>query len=265
MCGPCDVVLRAEPRAEQQGVVCPQRDASAGLDQLTQRYVANRSEDAKRDVAAGAHLERDAAAHHFVKHVRILNAAYAVSQPIGGKCDESLVNRGRSQQLSTVRNAGESGAARDIEGGGEFGCDSTTFIVAQPEPDNMSRAVAGVARGKTSQDSGIQGVSNPARSNDDGHTDADIFGGAPCLVQDDLQSWGEAADKRRIRGGVDLDLEPLRTLGRVINGRLANDPAHVTLVAHARTGHVVEALETEPATFVSHAQRRWPGPGQRVR
>src|SRR5680860_840164 len=209
MFGACDVVLRVEPRAEQQGVVRSQRDAGAGLDQLTHRYVSNHSVHAKRDVAAGAHLERDAATHYFVKHLRVLNAADAVSQSIGGKGDQSLLNRRRSQQLSAVRNAGESGATRDIEGRRELGCDSTAFIVAQPESDHMSRAATGVARGKPRKDSRIQRVPDPARSNDDGHTDAGIFGGAPRLVQDDLQSWGDAADKRCIRGWVDLDLEPL--------------------------------------------------------
>ena len=65
-------------------------------------------------------------------------------------------------------------------------------------------------------------------------------------------------DERRVRRRVDLDLQPPRPLGAVVERRLAHDPPHVGLAAHARARHVVEALEAEPPAGVSGVEARRP-------
>src|SRR5450631_1449977 len=93
---------------------------------------------------------------------------------------------------------GQSGAAGDIKGRGELRCGPTTFVVAQPESDHVSRAIPCVARSKPSQDPCIQSVTDPVCRDDDGDADTGLCGNGPRLVQDDLQSRCDASEEWRI-------------------------------------------------------------------
>ena len=48
-------------------------------------------------------------------------------------------------------------------------------------------------------------------------------------VEDQLDGRGQPAEPRRVRRGVDLDLQPAGALGALVLGRLAHQPAHVGL------------------------------------
>src|SRR5699024_6224463 len=64
---------------------------------------------------------------------------------------------------------------------------------------------------------------------------------------------------------VDLDLEPARPLGPVIDGRLPDDAAHVLLTAHTVPGGVVEPLEAEPPSLVGRRDPRWTAAAEGLR
>ena len=175
--GARDLVLRAQPRAEQQRVVRPQRDLRAGLDKLAQRHVLRRPVHTERDVAAGADLEGDVAAYHLVQDPWVLDTADAVSESVGGQSGQRLSDRRCPEQLTSVRHAGQSGTAGNVERDGELGGDSTAFVIAQTESDHMSGAITGVARGQASQSPCIQRVPDPVCGHDDRDTDPGLFGG----------------------------------------------------------------------------------------
>jgi hypothetical protein len=79
---------------------------------------------------------------------------------------------------------------------------------------------------------------------------------AEAFVEHDLQRRGEPADVGGVARGVHLDLQAPRALGRVVGGRLGDDPPHGGLGAHDRACGVVGPLEPEPAALVGgNAQR----------
>ena len=94
--------------------------------------------------------------------------------------------------------AGQAGATGNIESGSELGGAPATLVVAQPEPDHMSRPVTGMTRRQPGQDPGVQRVTDPVCCNDDGDTDARLLRGCPRLVQDDLQNRSDAPDEGRV-------------------------------------------------------------------
>ena len=119
-----------------------------------------------------------------------------------------------------------------------------------PKPDHGPGPLARVLGGQPGQRPGVERVPHAARGHDDRHLGALLCGDGAGLVEHDLQGRGDAADERRVRRRVDLDLQPARPLGGVVLRGLAHDAAHVGLAAHAGPGGVVEALEAEPAALV---------------
>ena len=130
------------------------------------------------------------------------------------------------------------------------------LVVGQAEADHLPRTVAGVVRGQPRERARLQRVPHPRRGDDHADVHARVRGRLPGRVQHDLQRGRQAADERRVRRRVHLDLEPARPLRGVVLRRLRDDPSHVGLAAHARPRRVVQPLEPEPAALVGgHVQR----------
>jgi hypothetical protein len=243
-------VLRGEPRPEQQRVVGAEGNPGAGVDEAAQRDGVQRGVDPEGHVGRRAHLERYPRVDHPGEQLAVLSRAHAVPQPGGGQGVQGVPHVVRAEQLAAVRQARQAGPRRDPEGGCEVRRVTAPLVVGQSETDHLARAVAGIPGGQPCQRPGVEGVADPARGDD--HRDLAGGGSAGLAggVQHDLQSGGEAAHERRVRGGVDLQLQPARPFGGVVLSRLEHQPAHVVGVPHAGPGRVVEPLEAEPTPFV---------------
>jgi hypothetical protein len=89
-------------------------------------------------------------------------------------------------------------------------------------------------------------------------------GGIGHRVEDQVGERGDPAEAGRVAAGVDLDLQPDAPVGDVVLGGLEHQPADVALGPQHRAGHVVQALEPEPALLVGRGQHRRPVLDQRV-
>ena len=209
--------------------------------------------DAEGDVAAGADLERDAAAHDLVQHPGSSTRADAVAEPVGAAARSRQAPRRASGAAAARRRAGRSqpGAPGDLEGRGEVVGAPAPLVVGQPEADHARR------RRRTGRPAG-PGCARPAGAGSGWPrrpppTPMPVAAEASRAASSTSSSdGGDAAEERRVRRRVDLDLQPARPLGGVVLGRLAHQPAHVVLVAHAPTGPRRRAA----GTGTSRA-RRW--------
>jgi hypothetical protein len=133
---------------------------------------------------------------------------------------------------------------------------AAALVVAQAEPDDLTRPVARVSRREPCQGARLERVTHPGRRDDDADLDRAGLARVARRVEHDLERRRDAADVRRVRRRVDLDLEAARTLGGVVGRCLLDDAAQILLAPDARARCVVEPLEPEPAALVRrHPQR----------
>ena len=209
--------------------------------------------DPQGDVAAGADLEGHAPAHDLLQHRGVLDAADAVAEPVRPQRGEGLGHGVRAQQLAAVRDAGQPGAAGDVEGVARSRrcaraarrCSARTRPRC-PGPRRRSGRPAGPACGRpagaasataatTTADAGAGGRRRRRRASSSTISSAGVM--PPRNGAYDVGStW------------ISSQREPSAASSC---GRLAHDAAHVLLVAHAGPGHVIQPLEPEPPALVA--------------
>ncbi len=248
-----DLVLRGQPRAEQQRIVRAQRHRHPGLEERPQRYVLGLLVHPQRHIRRRADLAGHPAVGQPPQQRGILRRPDAVPDPPGMQIVQTVPYARRPRQLTAVRRRQQTAGPRDGEGPVEVPGEAAPFIVGQTETDH---APVGVAHREPGERTRLQGVLHAVR----GHQDADAQPGVPRgpldRVQDDLQRRDQPAQPRRVRGRVDLDLQPLRAVPDVLLGGLAHQPLDVLRPAQTGPGEVVEPLEAEPAALVRGPQPR---------
>ncbi len=251
-CGGTDHrVLPGQPGPEQQRVVGAEGDRYTARQQVRQRHLLDGVVHAERDVGHRTHLQRHAGVDHSAEHVRVLNAADAVTQPMRPQRGEAAGDAVRTAQLARVRQAGEPGPASDREGGREVVGAAATLVVRQAETDDPP---PGVLRGEPGERPGVQRVSGAVGGDDDGQRQPGRRPGGADRVQHQLGEGGETPEAGGVAGRVDLDLGPPTAVGDVVLGRLPDQPVHVVRRAEHGPGDVVEPLEPEPALLVGGRQ-----------
>jgi hypothetical protein len=257
---PRDLVLRVQPRAEQQRVVRPQRDRHAGLEQLPQRHVRRVRCDAERDIGRRADLERDGLRGEPLDQRRVLDGTDAMPDPVGVQHVQAGRDAGRAGQLAAVRDEHQPGPPGDAERAPEFLCRAAPLVVGQAEAGD---AAPGVLRREPGERPGIQRMVSPVRRDDDRDSDPGRGARRGGRREHELGERGDPAEPVRESRGIGLDLQPARALGHLVLGGLAEQPVHVRRSAQHRAGDVVEPLEPEPPALVGAAQVRRPVLGER--
>ncbi|EGJ75334.1 putative adenosine deaminase [Streptomyces sp. Tu6071] len=248
-----DLVLRREPRAEEERVVGAERHRDPGLEEGAQRDVRLLRVDAERHVRRRAHLARHARVGEAAQQDRVLGRAHPVPHARGVQVVEAVPYRGGARQLAPVRRREEPALARDREGAVEIARHPAPLVVGEPEADH---ALIGEAHREARERAGVERVLHAVRGDEDAHPEPGVARGRGDRVEDDLQGRDQAAERGRVRGRVDLDLQPPRAVAHVLLGRLADEALDVLGRAQAGAGGVVEALEAEPAALVGGAQPR---------
>ena len=165
---PGDLVLRGQPRAEQQRVVGAERDRHARLEQRAQRDLGRLGRDAERHVGGRAHLAGDASAAS-----RLTTAGSSTARmpwPIRSACRSSrhaATLAGRPARRRAGPAAGPP-ALGDPERGGEVVRRAAPLVVGQAEPGH---AAARVLDGQPGQGPGLQRVLGPVGRHDDADAD----------------------------------------------------------------------------------------------
>ena len=111
-----DLVLRGQPRAEQQRVVRAQRHRHPGVEQRPQRYVLRLLVDPQRHVRRRAHLAGHPALGQPLQQPRVLGGPYAVPDPAGVQVVQAVPDARRARQLAAVRRRQQPALPGDGEG-----------------------------------------------------------------------------------------------------------------------------------------------------
>ncbi len=129
------------------------------------------------------------------------------------------------------------------------------LVVGQTEADD---ATVGEADGQPGQRPRFELDAGPVGRDDHANAHAVRPGGGGDRVEDELGERGQSAERRRVPGRVDLDLEPPGPLGRFVGDRFVEQPADVGRPAEHAPGDVVEPLKPEPAPLVGLREHRRP-------
>ena len=165
-------------------------------------------------------------------------------------------------QLPAVGDQQQARPVGDPEGTREVLGRTPPLVVGEPEPDHPA---AGVLPGQAGQGAGVERVAGAVGGDDHGDAQPGPPGRVLDAVEHQVGEGGDAAEARGIAAGVDLDLQPPAPVPDVVLGRLEHQSAYVLGRAQHRAGHVVEALEAEPALLVGRAELRRPVLHERVR
>jgi hypothetical protein len=161
-----------------------------------------------------------------------------------------------------VRGEHQPGALGDRERRREVGGAAPSLVVGQSEADH---APSGVLGGEPGQRPCVEWVPGPVGRDDHRHAQTGRRRRVPDCVEHQVGEGGDAVEARGVPAGVDLDLQPPATVGHVVLGGLAHEPADVVLGAQHRPGDVVEPLEAEPALLVRRGEPWGPVLDQGVR
>ena len=193
------------------GSSAPRATGRAGVDEGAQRHVgARRRRRRARRCTPGTPRARCPRVDD-VGRARAGSSAERTPWPSrsGPRCVEHLATwSGPSSSPPCGTQA--SPARRAIaNAGANSAVSAAALVVAQPEPDDLARAVAGVPRGQPGQGAGVERVPHPAGARRRRPTSTPVRRARRArLVEDDLQRRRDAADERGVRRRVDLDLQP---------------------------------------------------------
>ena len=148
-----------------------------------------------------------------------------------------------AEQLTAVRDRQQAGLPGDAERGAEVGRRAAALVVRQAEADDRPRVTGGQAR----QGARVQWVPGAGGRDDDAHAHPGLPLRERGLVEHDLDRRGQATHERGVAGGIHLQLEAARSLGRIVQHGFVEDPPHRRLGVDHGAGGVVLPLEAEPS------------------
>ena len=255
------LVLGHEPGPEQQRVVGAERDGRARPSTSARSGTCRRLgvDPERRRSTPGTPRARRPRSTTCARAPRGSSAARTPCPSRSGRrCVEHLARR--APRRAARRRAGTEARparARDRERRARTPpCRPRRSSLLSPKPTTSPGPVAGVPRRQPREGARVERVAHARRRHDDADLDAGGRARRPGLVEHDLQRRRDAADERRVRRRVDLDLEPAATppprRPRPPRARCGACPASD---AHARPRGVVEPLEPEPAALVGAAAR----------
>jgi len=258
---PGQLILRGQPRPEQQRIVGAEGYRHAGVEQLDQRHVGGCCRHAESDIRCRADLEGDLPLREPPDQSGLRRGRDAMADPVGVQLVDARSDAGCASQLTAVRHGEQAGSGRDPERGGKVGGGASPLVVRQAEPDHPAARMAGrEPRGRP----GVKGMPGPVRGEDHADTEA----GGACRrrgrVEHQLDERGQPAKSARVSGRVDLVLQPAGALGNLVLRHLSDQPADVGFGAQHRPSAVIQPLEPEPAPLVGPAQPGRPVGPERV-
>jgi len=139
-----ELVLRGQPGAEQQWVVCPERNRDAGLEQGAERYRFRVGSDAERDVGGGADLTGDAVGGQALDDLRVFRRADAVPETVGMQQVEGCRDARRADKFAGVRDASLASIRASM------GCLVLLAAMTIPMPMSADRAAFAAASSSSS-------------------------------------------------------------------------------------------------------------------